>query len=66
MQYHEPTTSWEYSGNSYTLNTTWQYDSNATSSFPVALIPGPPPIDDSPLAWLRKKVAEVCELATAA
>lgn len=32
----------------------------------VPVTPIPPPVDDSPLVWLREQVAEVCELAKAA
>lgn len=54
-------------------NNTWTYNSG-TAQFPVYVPVDPqrvweqntPKIDDSPLAWLRREVDEMCELARAA
>lgn len=64
------------SGGGYTYTwtqpvaTTW--GDNTTIAYPQPFVAVPvtpveiPPVDDSPLAWLRSQVSEVCELARAA
>lgn len=63
--------SWGY--DSSTLFNTITYTTSADTTIPlsqpfvaVPVTPVPPPPDDSPLAWLREQVSEVCELARAA
>jgi hypothetical protein len=59
--------------NQYTVTTgtTLYPNTNSPMIFnePATIVVNPPPVepvDDSPLAWLRRQVDEVCELAWAA
>jgi hypothetical protein len=58
---------------SATSNITWTYSDN-TVGYPVgypaqpfiAVPVEPVHVDDSPLAWLREQITEICDLANAA
>ena len=70
-----------YIGNSTTINVpytvttvgttqanTWQWSPYAATTYPIASVPisYSPPEPDTPEAWLRRRVREMCELAKAA